>query len=79
MEQQVSLFNRGDRVKEESGYYGIGTVRYLDGDLVPDESGRHYQWPDQVCVEFDREINGEKPFMWCYINKLRVAVQSEER
>ncbi len=70
MEQQVSLFSRDDRVTEESGYYGIGTVRYLNGDLMPDGSGRYYQWPDQVCVEFDREINGDKPAMWCYEEKL---------
>lgn len=63
-------FNRGDRVTEKSGYYGVGTVRYLDGDLMPDGSGRYYRWPGQVCVEFDHEINDEKPFMWCEIGDL---------
>jgi hypothetical protein len=54
-ENTTQVFNRGDRVVEESGYYGVGTVRYLNGDLMPDGSGRYYEWPDQVCVEFDRE------------------------
>lgn len=64
-------FERGDRVEDLSGWYGVGTVRYLDGDLMSDGSGRHYEWPDQVCVEFDREINGEKPFMWYAYRMLR--------
>ena len=69
-------FNRGDRVEDVSGYYGTGTVRYLNGDLMPDGSGRHYDWPNQVCVEFDREIQGEKPCMWCEYKRLRkVEVQ----
>ena len=70
-EQRVHQFKHGDRVEYMPGYYGIGTVRYLDGDLMPDGSGRHYDWPGQFCVEFDREINGEKPGMWCKPEELR--------
>jgi hypothetical protein len=60
---------RGDRVEES--YYGVGTIRYLSGDLMPDGSGRYYDWPGQVCVEFDREIDGEKPCCWIQIGELR--------
>ena len=67
---QINQFDRGDRVEYIPGYYGMGTVRYLNGDRMPDGSGRHYDWPDQVCVEFDREIDGMKPLMWCKYEEL---------
>jgi hypothetical protein len=72
----MKQFNRGDRVEYVSGYYGIGTIRYLDDDLMPDSSGRRYNWPNQFCVEFDNEIEGKKPFFWCKPEELREASKS---
>lgn len=70
-DKMIQQFNRGDRVIEQSGYYGVGTVVYLNGDPVYQRPWLKYDWPGQVAVEFDREINGEKPCIWCKISELR--------
>lgn len=51
--------------------YGIGTVKYLDGDFMEDGSGRQYHWPGYVCIEFDRPLeNGEQVITWCQFHEM---------
>ena len=71
--------NHGDRVVEEPDQYGVGTVRYLNGDLVPDGSGKYYDWPGWICVEFDREIDGIKPLCWRKERKLHRLTDGGEK
>lgn len=67
----MQQFAHGDRVEDRRKIYGTGTVIFLDGDLMLDGSGRCYDWPGSVCVEFDQKINGEKPAMWCEYGLIR--------
>lgn len=71
-------YEHGERVT--SNEYGPGTVRYLSGDLAPDDSGERYHWPGYVCVEFDSPLpNGQPVFCWCKFSEIRRQAREEKQ